>query len=150
MKDIDTVNTNDLADLLKIYGWIRISDFGTAADQNAWLLVQHADHDPVFQKEILGRLGKLYKSGETSPQNYAYLVDRVAASWGGISAKEPFSDMEPRACAWLLENGNPFQWRIPLISMSVARKLDLVHLKTTLLFSRIFANKARVDVVLQW
>ncbi|MBK7844514.1 MAG: hypothetical protein IPJ71_12615 [Bdellovibrionales bacterium] len=87
-KDVDTTNTNDLKELIKTYDWFRITDFDKTADQNAWLLVQHADHDPVFQKETLSKLEKLYKSGDTNPQNYAYLVDRVAASWNDITKRQ--------------------------------------------------------------
>jgi hypothetical protein len=78
---LDRQNTADLKELLKIYPWFTISEFGKKADGNAWLLVQHADHDPEFQREILAKLEKLYPTGETRPANYAYLYDRLAASW---------------------------------------------------------------------
>jgi hypothetical protein len=78
---VDQENTSDMKELLKIYTWFKISEFGTEIDKNAWLLVQHADHDPSFQKEILIILTELYKKAETNPSNYAYLWDRVAASW---------------------------------------------------------------------
>jgi hypothetical protein len=88
-KDVDTTNTNDLKELIKIYDWFRISEFDKTTDQNAWLLVQHADHDLEFQKNTLSKLEKLYKIGETNPKNYAYLVDRVAASWNDITKRKP-------------------------------------------------------------
>ncbi len=75
---IDSSNTLALKELLKTYAWIKISEFGVEADDNAWLLVQHADLDVPFQKQVLSILEKLYPIGETNPRNYAYLYDRVA------------------------------------------------------------------------
>ncbi|MGZ3771440.1 MAG: DUF6624 domain-containing protein [Bdellovibrio sp.] len=79
---VDTQNTIDLKELLKIYSWFKISEFGKTTDNQAWLIVQHADHDPKFQEDILKILERLYPLGETSPSNYAYLYDRVASSFG--------------------------------------------------------------------
>lgn len=87
-KNVDTTNTNDLKELIKMYDWFRISVFDKTSDQNAWLLVQHADHEPIFQKNILSKLEKLYKIGETNPKNYAYLADRVAASWNDVTKRQ--------------------------------------------------------------
>ena len=83
-QQLDGNNTADLKTLLQTYSWFTISEWGKAADGNAWLLVQHADEDPDFQKEILAKLETLYASGETKPDHYAYLYDRVA-----LSAKDP-------------------------------------------------------------
>jgi len=82
MDRIDRANTAELKSLLKSYRWFTISEFGKDADNHAWLLVQHADHDVAFQKEVLGILTELYPKGETSPSNYAYLWDRVAGHTG--------------------------------------------------------------------
>jgi hypothetical protein len=78
LQKIDHENTASLKKILEVYGWIRISIFGKEADQMAWLLVQHADHDIEFQKDVLSRLESLYPKGETSSKNFAYLYDRVA------------------------------------------------------------------------
>jgi hypothetical protein len=87
--ELDRQNTADLKSLLKTHSWFTISEFGKKCDNNAWLLVQHADHDREFQKEILGKLEKLYPTGETRPQNYAYLFDRIATSWQGPDKRQP-------------------------------------------------------------
>lgn len=79
---MDYQNTQDMKDLLKLYGWFNISQWGVEADRQGWLLVQHADEDPEFQKEVLKKLTSLYKGKETKPSNYAYLWDRVALSKG--------------------------------------------------------------------
>ncbi len=64
--------------ILDEIGWPKISTHGKMLDQRMWLLVQHADAYPAFQREILKRLEPLVAAGETTPQNYAYLFDRVA------------------------------------------------------------------------
>ncbi|MNL37149.1 hypothetical protein D3C87_1592760 [compost metagenome] len=88
IKKIDFENTEDLKPLLQIYSWFTISEFGRKTDINAWLLVQHADHDPDFQKSVLPTLEKLYPLKETRADNYAYLFDRVAASWNDPSKRK--------------------------------------------------------------
>lgn len=77
---LDRRCTADIQELLKIYNWFSISTFGAIADDQAWLIVQHADLQPEFQRMVLARLEKLYPSGETKPANYAYLYDRVATN----------------------------------------------------------------------
>jgi hypothetical protein len=76
--EIDRANVAALKEILGKHGWPTISVFGRDADRDAWLLVQHADHDPAFQKEVLAILARLKDTGETSPANYAYLYDRAA------------------------------------------------------------------------
>lgn len=78
MLDVDRVHTAEMKALLQRYHWFTISEFGAEADNNAWILVQHADRDVEFQKRVLSVLDSLYQKGETNPRNFAYLVDRVA------------------------------------------------------------------------
>lgn len=75
---IDQSNIRDLKEILKTYGWVNISTFGAEADHHAFVIVQHADHDRAFQRDVLSRLGELSARQETNPRNYAYLYDRVA------------------------------------------------------------------------
>lgn len=75
---VDQFNTGQIKKILSRHRWVCISKFGVSADTNAWLLVQHADHDLKFQKTCLRTLEGLLKVKETNPQNYAYLYDRVA------------------------------------------------------------------------
>ena len=63
-------------------GWFTISREGPRVDKAAWLIVQHADHDPAFQQAVLDLLTPLVANGETSAANYAYLYDRVAVNTG--------------------------------------------------------------------
>lgn len=64
--------------LLEHHGWFTVSTFGKQADVHAWLLTQHADSDIAFQKRVLTMLESLVERGDTDPQNYAYLYDRIA------------------------------------------------------------------------
>jgi hypothetical protein len=78
---IDQQNTAELKNLLKIYPWFTISEFGPETSEHAWLLVQHADLDAPFQRQVLAILEPLVAKGETNPKNFAYLYDRVASSF---------------------------------------------------------------------
>lgn len=59
-------------------GWFGQKKYGWAADQAALLIVQHADADPGFQEAIVAGLWPRLTSDDTDPENFAYLVDRVA------------------------------------------------------------------------
>jgi hypothetical protein len=80
LQDMDRRHTAELKSLLKHHDWFTISRFGAEADKQAWLLVQHADLDREFQKEVLRRLERYLPSKDTQPRNYAYLYDRVATN----------------------------------------------------------------------
>lgn len=48
----------------------------------AWLLLQHADTDPAWQRRWLGAVERLARDNELSPQSYALFVDRVQVNEG--------------------------------------------------------------------
>jgi hypothetical protein len=64
-------------------GWPTQSKYGQTAPQQAWLLVQHADHDPLLQLQMLRLMEPLAEKGEVSKSNYAYLYDRVMLKLAG-------------------------------------------------------------------
>ena len=75
---VDAANTAWLKAEWRASGWFTTARDGQAASGDAWLLLQHADRDPDFQRAVLLTLAR-----ETTPQgriNYAYLSDRVAAN----------------------------------------------------------------------
>ena len=74
---VDHANTQWLKAIVKGRGWPTVSMVGEEASRKAWLLVQHADQDPVFQLDTLRMMEPLVDQGEVSPRNYAYLYDRV-------------------------------------------------------------------------
>ena len=84
MTELDKRNTADLKALLSSRDWFTVGELGPQADEQAWLVVQHADLDVAFQKEVLRRLEPLAAKGQTSPANFAFLYDRVATNEGRL------------------------------------------------------------------
>jgi hypothetical protein len=77
MQEIDARNTAWMKGVVDKHGWPGKSLVGTDAAQKAWLLVQHADKDPEFQKRCLKLLAEAVKKGEAGAEHLAYLTDRV-------------------------------------------------------------------------
>jgi hypothetical protein len=73
-------NTAQLRAILGRIGWFDIPVHGEAASQAAWLIVQHADHDPAWQRNMLETLRARAADGRFQPRYLAYLVDRVATN----------------------------------------------------------------------
>lgn len=100
-------NTARLKQIVKDHGWPRLSIVGEEASQGAWLLVQHADNDPQWQREALALMQPMVATGEVKPANVAYLRDRVLQGenqpqlYGtqgrciGSERWEPFPILEP-------------------------------------------------------
>lgn len=76
--EIDAGNTAWLDADVATNGWYRISTHGQAASSAAWLMAQHADNRPAFQRRVLALLEPLAAARDIRPANYAYLYDRVA------------------------------------------------------------------------
>ena len=70
-------NLAEAKNILNTYGWPKISEIGKDAQNNLWLITQHADHDIRFQEEALNKMKLLLKSDELILENYAFLMDRV-------------------------------------------------------------------------
>ncbi len=83
-KRIDKQNTLKMRRIVKKYGWPMINMAGKKASKNAWLLIQHADHNLRFQKYCLNLMEKIYKKNpeEILKANIAYLKDRVLVNEG--------------------------------------------------------------------
>jgi hypothetical protein len=75
-------NARWLRAVLARIGWFDISRYGPEASQAAWLIVQHSDHDPAWQAEVLEALRPRVARGEMQGRYFAYLVDRVAVNAG--------------------------------------------------------------------
>lgn len=78
---IDENNTKRMKEIINEIGWPTISKVGKAVSNMAWLLVQHADHDPAFQEDCLNMLKKV-DGGDINKRNIAYLEDRVRVNTG--------------------------------------------------------------------
>ncbi|MCF6225386.1 MAG: hypothetical protein L3J22_03650 [Xanthomonadales bacterium] len=77
MLRVDKLNLIRLKEIIKQYGWPDSKRFSKDASAGAWLILQHASHDGVFQKEGL-ELMKQIKGGGVHPVHIAYLEDRVS------------------------------------------------------------------------
>jgi hypothetical protein len=100
VKKADQENTQRLGAIIKEHGWPGISLVGKDGSQAAWLLVQHADADPKFQRKCLDMMTKLPK-GEVSQTDLAYLTDRVLLAEGkkqiyGTQFNSSDGKLEPR------------------------------------------------------
>lgn len=77
----DEENTAWLKEVVAKHGWPSFSLVGKEGAFDAWLLVQHADADPKFQRQCLDLMTKLPKS-EVQKDNLALLTDRVLLAEG--------------------------------------------------------------------
>lgn len=66
------------------FGFPTINLVGKKGAQHAWIIVHHADHDPVFQKKYLSKLRKLFQEKQANAQDLALLEDRVK-----VNSKKP-------------------------------------------------------------
>ena len=73
---IDPDNTARMKEIIEQIGWPTVSKVGSKASTDAWILVQHADKDIVFQKYCLD-LMKQEPTGEVALHDIAYLEDRI-------------------------------------------------------------------------
>jgi hypothetical protein len=82
MLEADGENLPWLKEVVAAHGWPGASLVGTDGAHAAWLLAQHADADPAFQRQCLGLIGAAVEAGEASLLEYAYLTDRVLLAEG--------------------------------------------------------------------
>ena len=82
MRKIDADNTTFMLATIDKYGWPGKSMVGSDGAQAAFLLVQHADANPAFQKRCLELLEQAVKQKEAPADHLAYLTDRVLVAEG--------------------------------------------------------------------
>jgi hypothetical protein len=73
----DGENLPWLRQVITDVGWPGKSLVGKDGAQAAWLLAQHADRDPAFQRRCLDLLTAAVERGEATVVQQAYLTDRV-------------------------------------------------------------------------
>jgi len=79
---IDAENLAWLAGVVADVGWPGKSMVGDDGAHAAWLLAQHADGDPAFQRVCLDLLAAATVRGDAAPRELAYLTDRVLLAEG--------------------------------------------------------------------
>ena len=78
----DRRNTARMQEIVKQIGWPTFDKVGEGPSNNAWLLVQHADRNPRFQKRCLELMKTALDEGQVNPANYAFLYDRAHVNHG--------------------------------------------------------------------
>ena len=81
LEDALGLNTQWLKNVVERHGWPGHSLVGRDGAAAAWLLAQHADLDPSFQRRCLDLMTAM-PTGEVSPHHIAYLTDRVLLAEG--------------------------------------------------------------------
>jgi hypothetical protein len=77
MREADGENLPWLKAVVAEHGWPGASLVGTDGAHAAWLLAQHADADPAFQRRCLDLMTAAVEAGEATKRELAYLTDRV-------------------------------------------------------------------------
>jgi hypothetical protein len=81
-RDADRARAARLDEIVALHGWPGSSLVGDDGASAAWIIVQHADHDPAFQERMLELLQVAVEQGEASLKKAAYLTDRVCVNRG--------------------------------------------------------------------
>ncbi len=68
--------------IVRQYGYPGFRQVGPKSANNFWLLVQHADAHPAFQRRVLKLMRAEVKRKNADPIDYAYLTDCVAINAG--------------------------------------------------------------------
>lgn len=79
---VDAENLSWLKRVVAETGWPGRSAVGEDGAHAAWLLAQHADTDPAFQRKCLDLLTVAAEQGEAANVPVAYLTDRVLLAEG--------------------------------------------------------------------
>ena len=82
MREADGENLPWLRAVVAEHGWPGKSLVGDDGAHSAWLLAQHADADPVFQRQCLDLMTAAVEAGEATARELAYLTDRVLLAEG--------------------------------------------------------------------
>ncbi len=96
---VDADNLAWLKNVVAEAGWPGQSMVGEDGAHAAWLLAQHADRDPAFQRKCLGLMTEAADRGEASRAELAYLTDRVLLAEG--QPQEYGTQMTGRKEGWV-------------------------------------------------
>lgn len=82
VRAVDAENRAWLKTVVAEVGWPGRSMAGEDGAHAAWLLAQHADRDPAFQRTCLDLLSEAVTRGEATLAELAFLTDRVLLAEG--------------------------------------------------------------------
>ncbi|WP_416976928.1 DUF6624 domain-containing protein [Streptomyces sp. T028] len=77
---VDAENTTALSRIVDEHGWPGFALVGKEGATAAWLLAQHADSNPAFQRRALSLLAAAVDAGDADPAHWALLTDRCRVS----------------------------------------------------------------------
>lgn len=77
-----TGNKGKVEAMFNKYGFPGYDKVGTIASKHFWLLVQHCDKYPAFQRRVLRAMAKEVAKKNANPSDFAYLYDRVQVNAG--------------------------------------------------------------------
>lgn len=80
--EVDSRHLQRMKQIVEQRSWPGKSLVGEDGANAAWLLVQHATQDPAFMKRCRDLMKRAMEKGEASPQDFAYLEDRVRLQRG--------------------------------------------------------------------
>lgn len=78
MKELHNKNAKTLNDIIDTIGYPTIDKVGEAANEAAWLVIQHSIGHPAFMKKSAKLLEIAVGENKSDPKNLAYLTDRIA------------------------------------------------------------------------
>lgn len=79
---VNAVNKVRVEKLFNQYGFLGFDKVGQDGSHQFWLIIQHCDKYPEFQKKVIASMQKQVKKGNASPGDYAYLYDRIKINAG--------------------------------------------------------------------
>ena len=77
-----TTNERKVKNIFTMYGYPGFDLVGESGESDFWVMVQHCDHDPTFQKAVLKALKEEVKKKNAQPSHLALLTDRVQINTG--------------------------------------------------------------------
>jgi hypothetical protein len=77
-----TDNKTRLKIIFKEFGYPGFDLVGKTGELDFWLIVQHCDNEPEFQKLVLKELKKQVDKKNADPYNFCFLTDRVNINLG--------------------------------------------------------------------
>ena len=78
MKELHEKNAKILNNIVDTIGYPTIDKVGIKANEAAWLIIQHSISQPALMKKCAALLKSAVRENKASPQNLAYLTDRIA------------------------------------------------------------------------
>lgn len=91
MSKLDQCHTSLMKKILIKYGWVDIASFGKKTSDEAFLLIQHADHDPFFQAGSLLIMSHFAQKNRSYRKHYPLLYDRVMLKFTNLGFKQKYA-----------------------------------------------------------